>query len=547
MEANPLVAIVKLQQPQSIEESTYMGLAKTLAQLKVLGLLSIIVLDCHLQKQVGTEWLETVNNQMLRLAKAIDTFGEPTTKIVDAALAVDLGKSGLPTPAAEARVFVDEEQLLLDPLQSGNLVILPEYVLSTETSQPTPVNTNEIVLALARHLSGLQYSSRSKTKENDGKTKIMQSTPKASVYRVIVVDPLGGTPAKDRPNGAHVFLNLEEEFGLAHADIASITQSLLQNATSQSGKPPIVEMRQRHRENLDLAKDVLDILPSTSSAIITSPGEAANIGALEHRNLDEAGVFGLVGSVGTRRRQNPLIHNLFTDRPVYSSSLPLGRIKPKGAALESNRGNLPQTTLLKRGMPVTIYPDPRITPWVPPRPGAPRPRLTDNCVDLPRLVHLINDSFNRKLDAHHYLHRVNESLAGIIIAGEYEGGAILTWERPLGLDEETAYSTGRLIPYLDKFAVLKKSQGAGGVADIVFNAMVRDCFPEGVCWRSRKDNPVNKWYFERSRGTWKLEDTNWTMFWTTPWHGVGHKRLWDYEDVCRTVVPSWADKKEIVD
>jgi amino-acid N-acetyltransferase len=208
---------------------------------------------------------------------------------------------------------------------------------------------------------------------------------------------------------------------------------------------------------------------------------------------------------------------------------------------------MPTTTLAKRGLPVTIFPDPRVNRWQPPQPGVPRLRLTDTCIDLPRLVHLINDSFGRKLDVEHYLNRVKDSLAGIIIAGEYEGGAILTWETPFGLDEETAYREGRLVPYLDKFAVLRKSQGAGGVADIVFNAMVRDAFPEGVCWRSRKDNPVNKWYFERSRGVLKLPESNWAMFWTTPEAVLNDQMMIDYEDVCRNIAPSWADTTKPAD
>jgi amino-acid N-acetyltransferase len=151
------------------------------------------------------------------------------------------------------------------------------------------------------------------------------------------------------------------------------------------------------------------------------------------------------------------------------------------------------------------------------------------------------------LDVEHYLQRVNGNLAGIIIAGEYEGGAILTWEKPYERDGTRVADPARFVPYLDKFAVLRKSQGAGGVADIVFNAMVRDCFPDGVCWRSRKDNPVNKWYFERSRGTRKLEGTNWTMFWTTPDLAIDNQKHRDYESVCRSVEPSWADKKDVVD
>lgn len=125
-----------------------------------------------------------------------------------------------------------------------------------------------------------------------------------------------------------------------------------------------------------------------------------------------------------------------------------------------------------------------------------------------------------------------------------------------------------MVPYLDKFAVLKKSQGTGGVADIVFTAMVRDCFPNGVVWRSRKDNPVNKWYFERARGTRLLEGCGWTMFWTTgnevvfgEGDGAGDGvergrigdaggqggRIRDYEAVCRAVLPTWADGKAVVD
>lgn len=163
-------------------------------------------------------------------------------------------------------------------------------------------------------------------------------------------------------------------------------------------------------------------------------------------------------------------------------------------------------------------------------------------------MYLIEDSFNRKIDVQDYLNRVKDNLAGVIIAGEYEGGAILTWERPEGMSEEEAYETGRFIPYLDKFAVLKSRQGSGGVADIVFNAMVQDCFPNGVCWRSRKDNPVNKWYFERSKGTAGLAGTNWRMFWTTPEVAPGIAATFaDYEAVCRSVEPSWADNKHILD
>ncbi|EOD53035.1 putative acetylglutamate synthase protein [Neofusicoccum parvum UCRNP2] len=176
-------------------------------------------------------------------------------------------------------------------------------------------------------------------------------------------------------------------------------------------------------------------------------------------------------------------------------------------------------TFVKRGMPVTMIPNPNLEPWRPPQPGESTFDLSDPRIDFPRLLNLIEDSFGRKLDVEHYLNRIKNKLAGVIIAGEYEGGAILTWEYP---PDDIGPNGERIprppVPYLDKFAVLKRSQGSGGVADVVFKAMVRTCFPDGVVWRSRRDNPVNKWYFERSTGTLKLDawdGSKWTMFWTT--------------------------------
>jgi amino-acid N-acetyltransferase len=297
-----------------------------------------------------------------------------------------------------------------------------------------------------------------------------------------------------------------------------------------------------HLRTLELFKRTLSLLPPTSSALLTTPLEAANSGRPPPVPFREPGV-------GTRRKRNPLVHNLLTDKPVFSSSLPTSRLGLKSPEYPSSTdARATATTLIKRGMPVTIIPDPRVSPWIPPNLKAGRLTLEDPRVDLSRLIHLIEDSFNRKLDVQDYLSRINSRLAGLIIAGEYEGGGLLTWELPPDCDDDGSEANRqRLVPYLDKFAVLKRSQGAGGVADIVFKAMVSGCFPEGVCWRSRQDNPVNKWYFERARGTWKIPDTNWTMFWTTENVTADSQRFLDYEGVCRTVTPNWADKKAVAD
>ncbi|ROW13185.1 hypothetical protein VPNG_04837 [Cytospora leucostoma] len=546
VDAVPHVAVIKFRLPQDVDDATITAVAKTLAQLRILGMISMVVLDCE-QSPVDNRGLRVLKQQIYRLASAIDEYGEPWTTVIDTALSTRpspyISHSSIYT---SKNIIVEEGNSLLAPLLKGSVVIVSP-VVQQDDGILRLVDPNDTVISITRYLSGMQFFKNARAGEEQDE-HVTSPTRKAFVDRLIILDPLGGIPAKNRWNNAHLFLNLEDELEAAKAHLVSMgaggsSSKPSREAEHAGGSSPV----QAHLRNLDLARDTLAILPSTSSALITTPREAGN---LQPRLEDVYGecTTGFVGSVGTRRSHNPLIHNLLTDRPSQSSSLPLGRIRPIFRTTDPALNPiLSPTTLAKRGMPVTAYPDPGATGWTPPQPGTPRLKLTDTCVNLPRLVHLIEDSFNRKLDVHHYLSRVEQSLAGIIIAGEYEGGAILTWERPFGLDEETAYASGRLVPYLDKFAVLKKSQGAGGVADIVFNAMVRDCFPDGVCWRSRKNNPVNKWYFERSRGTMKLPASDWSMFWTTPGVTLKGEKIRDYEDVCRSIQPSWADKKHIVD
>ncbi|KAL8338834.1 hypothetical protein RB598_007238 [Gaeumannomyces tritici] len=556
----PHVALVKIREPQSIDDEALRALGKTLLQLRALGMPSIVVIDCE-REVAGSraEWWSTVVEQTERVLAA--TGKGRHSRVVDSLLGI------APTAHPSSRflaggIFVAFEEPLISPLRDASIVLVPSYATSTDTSIAVPINSNELVLALAKYLTGMQFLSR----QDPATTAALppRPVPKATVARVILIDPLGGTPARNRPNGAHIFLNMTDEFDSALEDIQTTPDRGLHKYGSGAKVLSADFIRKKHSENLELTRNILAMLPSTSSVLITTPEEAANINITRSKSREiemPKQDFGFLGTTGTRKAKNPLIYNLLTDRSVFSSSLPLGRIAASRSRKDINeqekqlqqqqehstQDSQPRsrTTLAKRGLPLTMIPDPRQQLWVPPPPGAPRLRLTDTCIDLPRLVHLINDSFGRPLDVRDYLERVNDSLAGIIIAGEYEGGAILTWEAPAGLSLDEAQRQGRLVPYLDKFAVLRKSQGAGGVADMVFNAMVRTCFPEGVCWRSRKDNPVNRWYFERSRGFKRLEDSNWAMFWTTPDWDQG--RLADYEDVCRRVQPSWADNKHIVD
>ncbi|KAK0629888.1 hypothetical protein B0T17DRAFT_589547 [Bombardia bombarda] len=540
----PHLAIVKLRKPQAWNDALLNGVAKTLYQLRELGLLSVIVLDCGMAQAGTPGWHKTVTEQRDRLLGAIGRHGSPAAEVVESGVWKAKDVSQTSSPVTSSGLFVGFGEGLTTPLRHGHILVVMPRAYCEEALEYTPVNADEVVFALTRFFSGLQFDGHSKdTAELTGEHKSRPSR-QALIDRVIVIDPLGGIPSLRYGHGAQVFINLEEEFNnIEQALDTWDSEYALDTGFSLLSR----DAKTKHVENLRLVKTALAILPSTASAVITSPAEAANL-KLPRKDIQQHSSVDLfAGEVRTRSWQNPLIHNLLTDRPIYSSSLPIGRIKPNKDENEILMRRMPTTTLAKKGLPVTIFPGPKPIRWHPPMPGHPRLRLTDTCIDLPRLIHLINDSFGRKLDVEHYLDRVKDSLAGIIIAGEYEGGAILTYERPMGMSEETAHKTGRLVPYLDKFAVLKKSQGAGGVADIVFNAMVQDCFPSGVCWRSRKDNPVNKWYFERSCGVRKLEDSNWAMFWTGPYASLSEQRMRDYESVCRWVPPSWADGKMVVD
>ena len=385
------------------------------------------------------------------------------------------------------------------------------------------------MLALTRALSGIEADQV----HRQGSAHLDKNVPAATTTldRIVVIDPLGGLPSEQREDGAHVFVNIEQEYEEIIDELSEDTD----------------EHKIQHSCNLSVLRDCLAILPPASSALIISPEEAASSSQALTSRSDSVGI-------ATRRQKNPLIHNLLTNKPVISSSLPVARLAAPGPSPPVHASpNATRSTVVKRGMPVTMVPDPRSQPWRPPEPGHPTIALENHPdINFPRLLALIEDSFRRPLNVQHYLDRIRNRVAGVIIAGEYEGGAILTWEEPpppSPLPNTSGNSNlhdinpkpPRLVPYLDKFAVLQRSQGSSGVADIVFQAMVRSCFPTGVCWRSRQDNPVNKWYFERSRGTWQLEGSIWTMFWTTEGL-VQDERMWrDYVAVCRSVEPSWAD------
>ncbi|TID23691.1 Protein kinase [Venturia nashicola] len=583
------VAVVKIRGVKELDDNTLSGVGLTLVQLARLGLQTVLVVDCD-QAVVpeGTEdltqQLKHVMDQCTRVAKAIQEHNKLGARVVDQALVVSSVEEEIPCRVhVRGEVEVQFEDLLLKTMESGCIPIIPPMAYGATGSRER-VQPDNVMLALTRQFAGLESpkipgSNPDATIETT--RAAIKSRQNVSVDRVIVLDPIGGIPASKRSDNSHIFINLDQEYDEVRSELlamgtsttapkavtvakstsllgvsnpfsrlvgSEITPTLGKNDT-QSLQADDLSIPTRHTKNLDLIQKCLYLLPPTSSALLTTPYEAASSALLSTVSEQPA------TNVGTRRKRNPLIHNLLTDKPVVSSSLPVARLT--SAEPNSAIELLTPATFFKRGMPLTVIPDPRDNMdgsigWKSPGPEGTTLRLeSDPRIDFQRLLYLIEDSFGRRLDARHYLKRIENKIAGIIIAGEYEGGAILTWEYPPMREGDTVSRPP--VPYLDKFAVLRKSQGSGGVADIVFNAMVRTCFPDGVVWRSRSDNPVNKWYFERSVGSWKLpQGSQWCMFWTGK--GISNvegearetaiekdKRWQDYVAVCSGIEPSWSD------
>lgn len=223
--------------------------------------------------------------------------------------------------------------------------------------------------------------------------------------------------------------------------------------------------------NLSLIRSCLADLPRTASAVLVS-----------------------------HRSPRSLIANLITNKPAHSPSLHHSLLPADNIQH--------QPTIIRRGLPLRVF-------------------RSMASLDQGKLTTLLEASFGKSLDASPFYARLERHLDFCIIAGDYQGVAIVTQEGP---------STSP-IAYLDKFAVLPSLQGDGTV-DFLWGALRDESFGLGLLdalnpnvgglqgmgiakdlvWRSRSDNPVNKWYFERSNGFFKIPPprgtkTEFSLFW----------------------------------
>lgn len=353
-------------------------------------------------------------------------------------------------------VFVEEEGLdhVRRAVGEGEIPVLLPVALDPGC-RTQRVGADAVLKALAETMG----SSKGQT-STSGAAASTSSSPTAAAgvdltpLRLLIINREGGIPSYARNGLPHLSINLASELTFI-------------NSTYQ---PHWTQSHPSALSNLALANSCLAHMPRDASALLVSHRSPAS-----------------------------MISNLITNKPAHSASLP-------HALLVESEGRITRDTptLIRKGLPVRVL-------------------RSMGEVDKAKLTSLLEKSFKRTLAQESFYARLEKDLDFVIVIGDYAGAAVVTTE-PDG--------TADGICYLDKFAVLPSHQGDGTV-DFLWVALRDESYGLGLLdaanpsegslsgqgrgkdlvWRSRADNPVNKWYFERSNGFITTTDGKWKMFW----------------------------------
>ncbi|KZT72793.1 mitochondrial amino-acid acetyltransferase [Daedalea quercina L-15889] len=453
---NPIVrrtALVKIQAP--FTDRQLESIATGMVYLEKLGLVSVIVVENdNLPKGSAGERAVLVEETM-RVVSALEKQGAKARPVLGAVVRLgpkpgddELSAQKREFAVPEAHTFPSDLVHIRSALYAGEIPVLPPLALDS-FCRSVRIDANDVVAALTRGMvESAAQDGRNRDPGFDGPSQGMDLTP----LRLMIINKEGGVPSYARSGLPHLLVNLNAETSYIHDTFDPRWHASHPTALS----------------NLALARTCLEYMPSSSSAVMVS-----------------------------HRSPSSLIANLITNKPAVSSSLP-------HALLQGNRKLTPATpTLLRRGLPIRVI-----------------RTLAD--VDKTKLKALLEQSFQRILDEDSFWHRLESDLDYVIVAGDYAGAAVVT-------REGGAVSGSEPITYLDKFAVLPRHQGDGTV-DFLWVALHDESYglglpfsanPNGgkegkgegcdLVWRSRTDNPVNKWYFERSSGHVRMGC--WVLFW----------------------------------
>ena len=440
-------ALVKIQGP--FTDRQLESVATGMVYLEKLGLVSVVVVDHDDWHKGETGERARVVEEAMRVTAALERQGAKARPLLDAI--VRLGPGSDPPVIDDPTIEHPEAHAL-----PRDLIPIRSALRAGEIPVLTPVAMDSFLRSVrvdsndvvAALVRGMVNFGSGQTSNSDPSSSEVDLTP----LRLMIINREGGVPSYARSGYPHLLINLDSEYSYIRDTFHEPWQGSHPTALS----------------NLSLAHTCLSYMPATSSAVVVS-----------------------------HRSPKSLIANLITNKPAVSSSLP-------HALLQGNRKLTPHTpTLLRHGLPIHVV------------------KKASN-IDRPKLKTLLEQSFGRTLNETAFYKRLESHLDFVIVAGDYAGAAIVTKEYSNG-------SPNQWIPYLDKFAVLPDHQGDGTV-DFLWVALHDETYglglpssvnPHGgkegegeghdLVWRSRTDNPINKWYFERSSGHLRLG--HWILFW----------------------------------
>ncbi|KAJ1662126.1 Amino-acid acetyltransferase, mitochondrial [Coemansia sp. RSA 1646] len=442
----------------------YEKVGKQLAQMQRIGVSPIVLIA----NSEPAGYRKTICSAHA-LADAIEKEGGKARPINDGVFYTN--------PYTRGKLSVDPE--LLGSAVAQNLVPIVTPLVADATLRVSVLETNKAAPAMARALSAMDSV-------RGGQFALL-------LARLILLSSrIDGLSAHD--GSFHRFVNLEEDY-------AEIEQQC-----SDQGA-------------LRLMRTCLGILPPTAAGIVASVHSDPALvlkGLISERPINElqqnhGGVAATRGQAQSGEASGGADqHHRRLSVPNYKplAEYPFARIgasdgnKPGrsggGGDVDIARGRPTRFTLLRNGFRIE------------------RHTSVSTC-SLPQLRDLLEASFGRRLDDDRYFDRLRalECHGGgieIIIAGNYQGAVIVTHEDIRG---ESEGGSAKHLPYLDKFAVLPSVQGTG-MADILWTQLRRAC--PSCMWRSRNDNGVNKWYFDRSHGHARSPasmegSTRWVFFW----------------------------------
>ncbi|KAA1088240.1 Amino-acid acetyltransferase, mitochondrial [Puccinia graminis f. sp. tritici] len=500
---NQHTGLVKIQGP--FTDRQLQSIVDGVIYLKTLGLMSIIVLDDEAwhypshtsltaslpHKSKPPTILHTINSsesrrqaivrETGRLSAMLESRGGQSRPIQEGVLRLtdDRNQDG-----DGLDLYIDNLDVLKSAIKNQEIPIIPPIAINSSCATIC-VSADEVVKSLAKGLAAVGKSPNSlnhtidavsayhgqpatvrspthqpidqknkdRLEEDDNQDNELDLTP----LRLMIINREGGIPSPARNGHPHLSINLASEYEFI-------------NETFRWGDSHPTSLA-----NLSMAKSCLKYLPNESSAIIVS-----------------------------HRSPKSLIANLITNKPAHSPSL-------KHSILLNHARDigLATPTLIRKGLPIKVI------------------RGIDN-LDLTKLKDLLEKSFKKTLDHQRYFERLKNSLRFVILAGDYQAAAIVTneWEEKQESREGSESEDREPIVYLDKFAVLPSLQGEG-IVDFLWGALRDESFglgnldalnnngglsglgePVDLVWRSRTDNPVNRWYFERSNGFIKLPPAN---------------------------------------